>query len=202
MHHAGGIFSAHAQRLRLSSLIACGGRLGAPRAPACECGRARRKIPPGKLTLLPATPRPVAACCPAREQQSRVERTDRQIARKGAKSYRNARTRRTHLVQAAPHHDNCAEPPYTTHAFWTGCLGVATEKRTNASRTRKGCPVPRRRRRRGRHSHHCELCRAAGLSRLRGALGPAVQGYRSGTGGTRTGLLDGCGGRAVRRDHQ
>ena len=38
-----------------------------------------------------------------------------------ARNQSKTRTQRTHLVQAAPHHDNCAEPPYTTHAFWTGC---------------------------------------------------------------------------------
>ena len=50
-------------------------------------------------------PRAVAA-------ERRLERSDRQNCWQGAEIYRNARTLRTHLGQAAPHHDNCAEPSY------------------------------------------------------------------------------------------
>ena len=130
---------------------------------------------------------------------------------------------RTDRQTAPARRENISKRTYATHAFGPGCpaprqlrgaavhyarildrlLGVATEKRTDASRPRKGCPAPRRRRRRGCHSHHCELCRAAaGLSRLRGAIGPALQGHGRCTRSTRKRLLDGRGGRAVRGNNK
>ena len=177
MHHAGGIFSAHAQRLRLCSTtfahLAGGCWRRAGRRETVE--RCVERSIRAKIRVLPRRPDRVPQLLPRTiAAGAGLERTDRQTA--------------------PARRENISKRTYATHAFGPGCpaprqlrgaavhyarildrlLGVATEKRTDASRPRKGSPAARRRRRRGCHSHHCELCRAAGLSRLRGAARPAV----------------------------
>jgi hypothetical protein len=59
---------------------------------------------------------------PHHEHQSADFGAHRSANCSAGRGYRSKRTHNTHAFgPGCPAHDNCAEPPYTTHAFWTGC---------------------------------------------------------------------------------